>query len=193
MYEDWIEEIVKRYRGGSILDTACNNGYFLVRALQKGMSRATGYDRDDYTRSVEVLNRITGVEAQFHHRWYSSWTHTIEGVQPHDVAVASAIMQHLSDPLYFLAFLGKMAREAIFFFTGMAESDAYSIHYGEPNRFYTDDSFPVCFDNDTGLSRGLLFKSLKLMGFKNIEILSYKDSWLPKEFFGSQRAILASR
>lgn len=37
MYDDFVSEIARRYPGGSLLDVACNNGYFPVRAEQLGM------------------------------------------------------------------------------------------------------------------------------------------------------------
>lgn len=195
MYEDWLNEIAQRYPGGTLLDPACNNGYFLVRALQRGMRAATGYDRADYTGSVSFLNQLTGLNARFIHRAYSPWTHTIDGCQPHDVAVASLILCHISDPLYFLAFLGKMAREAIFLFAGMGTDPGYRVYYSKPNKFYSADEFPVCFDNDVGLSEDLLFDSLALLGFKHIDVLEHKSTWLPESWYrlGNQKAVLARR
>lgn len=195
MYEDWLDEIAKRYPNGTILDPACNNGYFLSGALKRGMSRATGYDRANYSAAVSLLNEILGTNAVFHHKAYNSWTHSIEGCESHDVAVASLIMCHISDPLYFLAFLGKMAKEAIFLFTGMGTEPGHRIYYSKPNKFYKSDEFPNCFDNDVGLSKDLLFDSLELMGFKNIKVLEYTPTWLPKDWYdtGNQMAILAMR
>ena len=195
MYEDWLDVIAQTYSGGTLLDPACNNGYFLTGALLRGMKYATGYDRVDYTKSVEFLNAILGTNAGFHHRAYSSWRHTIEDCEVHDVAVASLIMCHISDPLYFLSFLGKKAKEAIFLFTGMGLDPGYGIYYSKANRFYKNDDFPVCFDNDVGLSKDLLFDSLALMGFKDIQILERKDTWLPEKWYntGNQQAILAMR
>jgi hypothetical protein len=104
-------------------------------------------------------------------------------------------MCHISDPLYFLAFLGRIAAEAIFLFTGMGTDAGYRIYYSKPNRFYSSDEFPVCFDNDVALSKDLLFDSLALMGFKNIDVLGYKSTWLPASWYnsGNQQAILARR
>jgi hypothetical protein len=195
MYEDWLDAIAVAYPGGSLLDSACNNGYFLTGALSRGMKKATGYDRVDYTASVQFLNQTLGTNATYIHQAYSPWTHRIEGCEPHDVAVASLIMCHLSDPLYFLAFLGKMAKEAIFLFTGMGIDPGYAIYYSKANKFYPADEFPVCFDNDVGLSRDLLFDSLCMMGFTDIRILPHKPNWLPLSWYnnGHQQAILAMR
>jgi len=74
-----------------------------------------------------------------------------------------------------------------------SNTDDFLITYEKPNRFYKDKKFPVNFDNDCGLSRGLLFEAFDQMGFKNIHILDYTDTWLPKKWVGSQAAILACR
>jgi hypothetical protein len=94
MYEDWLDVIATTYPGGTLLDPACNNGYFLAGALQRGMKKATGYDRADYIGSVQFLNDVVGVNAKFVHRAYSPWTHRIDDCVPHDVAVASLILCH---------------------------------------------------------------------------------------------------
>ena len=49
------------------------------------------------------------------------------------------------------------------------------------------------FDNDTGLSRGLLFKSMEWMGFTKVVEVPYRESWLPRQWFNSQRALLFLR
>lgn len=196
MYDDWLDVIAQSYPGGTLLDPACNNGYFPVGAIKRGMSVATGYDRADYTKSVAFLNKVVGTNAIFNHRAYDpKQQHTIPGCKQHDVAVASLILCHISDPLYYLSFLGKMAKEAIFLFSGMGVEPGYRIYYSKPNKFYTSDTFPVCFDNDVGLSKDLLFDSLEMMGFKNIKVLPHQDNWLPKSWYdtGNQLAILAMR
>lgn len=167
----------------------------IICALQNGMKRATGYDREDYSTSIAFLNEVTGSEAKFVHQAYSSWSHSISQCEPHDVVVASSIMCHISDPLYYLAFLGKMAREAIFYFGGMGTEPGYRVYYSKPNRFYSSDEFPVCFDCDVGLSKDLLFDSLRMLGFKTIRTLPYKATWLPARWFntGNQQAVLAMR
>src|SRR5688572_11154935 len=51
MYEDWLDDIAKMYKGGTIIDPACNNGYFLTGALLRGMKAASCYDRENYSKS----------------------------------------------------------------------------------------------------------------------------------------------
>jgi hypothetical protein len=61
------------------------------------------------------------------------------------------------------------------------------------NKIYNDRPFLYGFDNDTGLSRGLLFKSMDWMGFIKIVEVPYRESWLPRQWFSSQRALLFLR
>lgn len=77
----------------------------------------------------------------------------------------------------------------------MGLEPGYRVYYQKPNRFYEADEFPVCFDNDVGPSKDLLFDSLSMMGFRKIQILPHKDSWLPASWYnlGNQQAILAMR
>lgn len=193
MYDCFLDRIVARFPGCSLADMACNNGYFVVGAAMRGMGRCTGFDREDYGASVSFLNSLTGVDAKFNHSSYDSWSHIVKGFEPHDVVVASQVMQHISDPLYFLSFVASRAKKALFLFTGMGETDELQVYYQQPNRFYKDSKFPNCFDNDVGLSRGLLFKSLDMLGFDEIVEIPWEESWLPKSWYGSQKALLCIR
>jgi hypothetical protein len=113
------------------------------------------------------------------------------------VVVASNIMQHISDPLYFLNFLGGRAKKALFLFHGIGDTDDYMIYYSKPNRFYpvSERPFPTGFDNNVGLSRGLLMEGLKQLGFTNISEIPRRHTWLPNSFLnlGNQRAFLCLR
>jgi len=195
MYDDFVDAIVQHVPGGTMLDVACNNGYFIVRGAERGMSRCVGYDLGDYSQAVGFLNSVVGTKAQFENVAYDSWKHEIPGCQQYDVVVASNIMQHISDPLYFLSFLGGRARKALFLFTGMGDTNEYLVYYSAPNRFYKDRKFPLGFDNDVGVSRGLLWESLKQLGFAQIIELPRRDTWLPQSFLdlGCQKALLCLR
>lgn len=195
MYDDFIDAIVTHVPRGTLLDVACNNGYFLVRGAERGMSQCVGYDLGDYSRSVAFLNSVVGTKAKFHNTGYDSWKHEIPGCDKYDVVVASNIMQHISDPLYFLNFIGRRARKALFFFHGVGDTDDYLVYYSKPNRFYKDRPFPVGFDNDVGLSRGLLMESFKQLGFSHIIEIPRRDTWLPNSFLdlGNQTAYLCLR
>ncbi|MBS0154074.1 MAG: hypothetical protein JSS38_05760 [Nitrospira sp.] len=193
MYDCFLDHIAERFPGCSLADMACNNGYFVVGAALRGLRTCTGFDRADYSSSVSFLCSLTGVDVEFRHRSYDSWNHTVQDFAPHDIVVASQIMQHLSDPLYFLSFVASRAKKALLLFTGMGDTDEFLVYYQQPNRFYTDAKFPVCFDNDVGLSRGLLFKSLDMLGFDEIIEIPWQESWLRKSWYGSQKVLLCMR
>lgn len=193
MYDCFLDHVAERFRGCSLADMACNNGYFVVGAALRGLSKCTGFDHGDYSSSMSFLSSLTGVDVEFRQRSYDSWTHIVKDFEPHDIVVASQIMQHISDPLYFLSFIASRAKKALLLFTGMGDTDEFLIYYQQPNRFYKDASFPVCFDNDVGLSRGLLFKSLDMLGFDEIVEIPWQESWLSKSWYGSQKVLLCMR
>lgn len=193
MYECFLDEIAARFPGCSLADMACNNGYFPIGAAVRGMGPCTGFDMGDYSASVSLLNKLTGSNVKFRHRQYDSWNHFVPGFKPHDVVIASQVMQHISDPLYFLSFVASRAKKALFLYTGMADTDDYRIYYADPNRFQKNTRFPNCFDNDVGLSRGLLFKSLDMLGFDEIIEIPWTESWLPQPWYGTQKALLCIR
>ena len=195
MYDDFVAEIARRYPGGSLLDVACNNGYFPVRAEQLGMRGCAGMDRrSHHWAAIKVLNSITGTAVSFVNQGYSPVTHGAKVGRRYDVVVASAIMCHLPDPLNFLAFLGSIAKEAVFFWGQMLDTDDYLIAYNEPNRFaMTNRQFPHGFDDNTRLSRGLFRRSAELMGFGNIVELPYRDTWLPAQWYAPHKAWLCMR
>lgn len=193
MYDDFVAEIARHYPGGSLLDVGCNNGYIPVRAEQLGMRGCAGTDRRSHQwAAIRTLNNITGTSVSFLNRAYSSRAHGARIRRRYDVVVASAVMCHLPDPLNFLAFLGSLANEAVFFWGQMIESDEYLVGYNEPNRFRREP-FPWGFDDNTRLSTGLFRKSVELMGFREIVELPYRETWLPAQWYAPHRAWLCKR
>jgi SAM-dependent methyltransferase len=192
MYDDFVAEIAQRYPGGSLLDVACNNGYFPVRAEQLGMRSCAGMDVPRHWAAIKVLNNVTGTSVSFLNQRYSPETHTAKVGKRFDVVVASAIMCHLPDPLNFLTFLGSIAKEAVFFWGQMLDTDDYLIAYNEPNRF-NELPFPHGFDDNTRLSHGLFRRSAELMGFGDIVELPYRDTWLPAQWYAPHNAWLCMR
>lgn len=194
MYDDWIDATcasVGHLSKLSVVDTACNNGYFLYRFWEKGIRECVGYDRADYSASINLLNNITGYKVRFVHEPYNPRTHKINGCKKYDIVISSAIMCHLSDPLDYINFLGSITNKALLLHTRVSEENAFIIYLGKANRYYEEDSFPVCFDNDVTVSRGLLFESLRMVGFHDIIEVEYKDSWLPKDWYRWQKTLIA--
>ena len=189
MYDDFMTEIAGRYRGGSFLDVACNNGYFPVRAQMLGMQKSVGADAADFGASIRFLNEILGTRAKFIRAPYDPRRHSAPIRRKYDVVSASAIMCHLPDPLNFVAFLGSMAREAILFFGQVVDTDALLTVYFPPHPALSANSlpFPYVFNDNTRVSRGLLYFSFEKMGFKNIVEMPWRDEWLSPYFRADYR------
>jgi hypothetical protein len=223
MYQDYIDAISQAFpnRGLSVLDVACNNGYFPVEFSARGYKTCVGADRANYSSSIAELNSVLRTRARFWPRHYCSWTHTFksnriaDGLQrlfgpernywhrlhdagvllrpepTFDITIASQIYQHISDPLYFIAFLGRITRKALLFFGGMRDASDFRVCYSKPNRFDSTKRFPVNFDNDVGLSRSFLYECLQFAGFKEIIVLPYDERrHLPARWMGTQQALL---
>jgi SAM-dependent methyltransferase len=181
MYDEWIAAICQYTSGNeSVLDVACNSGYFLQAFARKGYRECIGYDLLDKTEVFAYLNSILSTDVRFIHERYDSWTHQLPGCQPADVVIASAILLHLSDPLYFLYFLGAATRKVLFLFTRVIRAPEYIIYYHEPAKYY-HDPFPICFDNNNYISTGLLQLSLRKLGFREVVELRANSGWIPQQ------------
>ena len=185
MYDDWVDSVCRHSVGKeSVLDVACSSGYFLQAFARKGFRECVGYDLLDKTEVFAYLNGILGTDTRFIQQRYDSWTHQLPGCQPADIVIASAILLHLSDPLYFLHFLGTVTKKILFLFTRVIQAEEYVLLYHEPNLYYKDDPFPVCFDNNNHISTGLLHLSLRKMGFREVIELKPREGWIPESVMG---------
>ncbi|MBK7413926.1 MAG: methyltransferase domain-containing protein [Dechloromonas sp.] len=171
-YDSLVEQIIDHTAGGidnnSFLDVGCNNGYIPISFSQRGAKRATGCDRQDFSRVFNFLNSIQGTNAEFIHAWYEPQQHRIAGVEAFDVVTSMAMLCHVSDPLHLLAELGRLSKNALFVWTLFNHDDSNVVRYGTPRGDYPGDVFPYCFDNLTAISVPLFHKSMELMGFSKI-------------------------
>ncbi|HEY5316191.1 MAG TPA: methyltransferase domain-containing protein [Pirellulales bacterium] len=178
-YDGLIRFIASRYPGKTLLDVACNNGYFPVRAELFGMAPSFGMDIGGwYRKSVALLNSACGTHATFTHAVYDPGSHRAPLEGQYDVVVASAIMCHLPDPLNFLAFLASKAKEAIFFWGQLIDSSNLLVSYQPPHAGLHDRPFPFCFNDNTRISRGLMELSFKQLGFKHVIEVPWQHDWL---------------
>jgi hypothetical protein len=187
MYDAFITEIANRYPRGSLLDFACNNGYFPVKASQLGMRGTVGIDVATYfSKSIDLLNEILGTDAQFASALYDPRTKTAPVSGKYSVVCASAILCHVPDPLDFLAFLGSLASEAVFFFGQVIDTDELIVSYQKPDPILAlrdlEVRFPYRYNDNTRLSRGLLYNAFEDMGFKEIVEFPWRSEWLPPYF-----------
>jgi SAM-dependent methyltransferase len=177
MYDDLLDEVAARFPGASLLDVACNNGYIPVGAELRGL-RASGMDLGDYGASVAFLNKCLGTNASFKHQWYDSNTHRFPSNEAYDIVVMMAIMCHIPDPLNFLGAAAKRANKAFLFWGQIVETDALLVSYQPPHPNLSSlRDFPVCFNDNTRLSRGLFELSLKQLGFRDIVEIPARETW----------------
>jgi SAM-dependent methyltransferase len=189
MYDAFVTAIARRYPGGSLLDFGCNNGYFPVKAEQCGM-KGVGCDANpQFRESIGLLNDALDTRAGFIHALYDVRRHSAPVEDRYTVVCASAMIGNLPDPLDFLAFLGSLAAEAIFLVCQVIETDALLISYQMPHPALgpAELPFPLRFNNNTRLSRGLLYHSLEEIGFKKIEEIQWSDDWLPPYYNANYR------
>ncbi|HEX3656964.1 MAG TPA: methyltransferase domain-containing protein [Pirellulales bacterium] len=178
-YDGLIRFIAERFPGKTLLDVACNNGYFPVRAELYGMAPSFGMDMgSQHSYAIEFLNGTCGTHATFLHASYDPISHTAPVEGKYDVVVASAIMCHLPDPLNFLAFLASKAREAVFFWGQVIDTDNLLVCYSPPHQNLHDRPFPYCFNDNTRISRGLMELSFKQLGFKEVVEAPWQDNWI---------------
>jgi hypothetical protein len=196
LYDGFIDGICRHLGDISQLtfaDVGCNAGYFPVSFLKRGAKQAVGFDREDYHKTFAWINAVLNTGAEFVHKGYDGKHQCIPDAGQFDVVVSVAVLCHLSDTLQHLAALGGMAKKALFIWTPVTTDDDYCIRFGEPNKYYGADSFPLCFDNRVRPSAKLLRKSLELMGFSQIVEFANPPNGMPKSFFKAHAAILAMR
>lgn len=193
LYDHFIDitlDHVGGAEGNSFLDVGCNTGYFPLSFARKGAAFAAGCDRQNFQPSFDLLNGVLGTNARFLHTHYDSFRHVIPRVETVDVVTSFAVLCHVSDPLFHLACLGKLARKAIMVWTIVNLDERLSVHYGEPRGDYPSDGYPVCFDNLVCPSDAMMMRSLELMGFSRVVrvpelgIAPHQYSWKGYPFRG---------
>ncbi|MGP0059743.1 MAG: class I SAM-dependent methyltransferase [Beijerinckiaceae bacterium] len=178
MYDDQLDEVARRFPGGSLLDVACNNGYFPVGAELRGM-QGTGMDYYDYSQSVSFLNKTLKTNAKFIHAAYDSRAHKLPLRKEFDVTVVSAIMCHLPDPLNFLRAVSGVTKGALLFWGQMVNSRALIVSYQAPHRDLSElKDFPYSFNDNTRISRALFDLAMAQLGFREVVEISPRDGWL---------------
>lgn len=197
LYDSIIDLIVEKIGDPKALtfaDVGSCTGYFPYSFALRGAKRAVGFDAVDYRRAYRLMNSILRTKAEFRHQAYNSESGAIRNAGTFDVCTSIAVLVHLSDPLQHLAFLGKMARRALFVWTYTSENeeDHLAIHYQSQNRYYKSTRFPYCFDV-MQISPALLRRSLELMGFTEIHQLKNCPAGMPDYWFERQRGYLAIR
>ena len=182
MYDGFVETIAQLYPGKSLLDVACNNGYIPVSARNAGMGPCAGMDLGpQHAESIEFLNKVLGTDVEFFHRRYSPMDRCAEPLpRKFDVVCASAILCHLPDPLNFLAYIGSLANQAVFFWGQTIDTEHFIVSYNKPHPCLGDlGAFPYCFNDNTRISIGLFKYAMQSMGFNRLIEIPYRP-WIPE-------------
>jgi hypothetical protein len=178
MYDDLLDEVAGRFPGGTLLDIACNNGYFPVGAELRGMKGA-GLDLGDRTDSFSVLNGALGTKARFLPVAYDSRSHALPVDEKFDVTVMTAIMCHLPDPLHFLSAASAITNRAILFWGQVVNIDSPIISYNKPHPSLSDPAeFPNCFNDNTRISLGMFKQAARLLGFSEVIPIEPRPTWI---------------
>ncbi len=172
-YDYWLRSIAKSYGDMSaalVVDTACAEGYFLYGLLGHGAGRCIGYDISDrMAGAIGFLNRVTERHVEFRNIPYDMRQHKISGAPLADIVISSAIMVHLSDPTFYLEFLGSITQKVLFLYSAFEESDEFRITHEFPRMHHDNDAkFPLCFSGRTTISTGLLKFALADLGFNQV-------------------------
>lgn len=181
-YDSFIKKLACMYPGGSLLDVGCNNGYFPVRAELAGMHNCAGIDQGEHNgKTIQFLNGILGTHVQYHPRQYSPEARGSEPLpQKYDVVSASAILCHLPDPLHFLSYLASLAKEAVFIWGQVIDTEHFIVSYSHPHPDLSSFTrFPYHFNDNTRLSAGLLKHAMASLGFPHVTEIPKEDNWIP--------------
>jgi hypothetical protein len=182
MYDAFVETIARLYPRKSLLDVACNNGYIPVAARRAGMLSCAGMDLGpQHGESITFLNNVLGTDVEFFHRRYSPMDRCAEPLpRKFDVVCASAILCHLPDPLNFLAYLGSLANEAVFFWGQTIDTEHFVVSYNNPHpSLGVQGPFPYLFNDNTRISIGLFKHAMQNMGFSRLIEIPYPP-WIPE-------------
>lgn len=194
MYDSWIVSLCNllgSIDNMSVCDTSANQGYFLYRLLERGAGNCIGYDLIDESVNFAVMNQITGLTANFIHTQYDMMKHHIPGAQVADIVISTAMMCHLSDPLYYLDFIGSITKKALLLFSTIDDEKNFRIIYDGAKYYYPDQSFPICFDQLNHVSSELIYFGLRELNFHKIIELHHQKNWMPKKWYKRFKTIIA--
>ncbi len=186
IYRYFIDSIVENLGGDisdlSFAEVGCNTGYFLHALALRGAAKCVGLD---YTPNAEVFkwfNRVLNTNSEFRFAEWNPLEHRLlYGKMPEvDVALTIAVMCHLADPLYHLAFLCDHSAKGIFIYTPVNKDKGLTVSYGNPAKYPNALSWPLGFDNEVRPSVPLLRMGLKEAGFDDIREVKCPDSLSPR-------------
>jgi hypothetical protein len=185
LYDGFLDFVAAQYGGDlsrlSFGEIGCNTGYFMHGASLRGARDAYGFDFTPNYDLTALLNRRLGTNVNFEFAEWNSLHHRLDhAAMPEvDVVMTMAVLCHMADPMYHLAYLCDHARDSILIWTptnDFIENSCPMPHwksdlvlsFGSPRRHPNALNWPVGFDFNMRLSIALLKLCLEEAGFSEI-------------------------
>jgi len=184
MNNDLINAAIKflpNVSNSTVLDVGCNDGSLLFEALKHGFASGVGFDQEDHSACVSLLSGITNLNGKFVQNQYDMYNHKFSHTYVADMLICSAVLPHISDPIYFLDSLSKMTNKVLLLTGGISSESGKKIIYdGKPNKY--GGKFPTGFTHSNKITKELLGYSLQECGFKQIFDVEWQSMW-PERFW----------
>ena len=182
MNEDLISLAIKFITDISIstvLDIGCNDGSLLFTALKKGFKSGTGFDQESHSECIGFMKKLTKLNGSFIQNQYDMYKHQFDKTIVSDFVICSAVLPHISDPVYFLDTISKLTNKVLLLTGGISQESGKKIIYGgKPNRY--GGKFPYGFTHSNKITVELLNYSLMECGFKEVYEVEHDLTWPDK-------------
>lgn len=169
----------------TVLDVGCNDGSLLFSALKYGYKSGIGFDQEDHSKCIEFVQSVTKLDGKFIQTQYDMYTHRFSNHVEADFVICSAVLPHISDPVYFLDSLSKMTNKVLLLSGGISSESGKKIIYGgKPSRY--GGKFPAGFTHANKITKELLEYSLTECGFSKIYEIEREQTWPDKYWYEEQ-------
>lgn len=188
MFEDFLDLAIGLVDDPmDVLEIGCNDGSLLLRALDKGCTKAIGYDMEkNHERIFDLWQKVTPYDIEFVHNKYNSIEHFMPNTKTADFVIANAVLCHVSDPLHFIKFLSGITNKVLLISCGVENKEGFTINFHGNPKEYGSSVFPDVFTHHTTVSKDLFFYSLRECGFKNIYEIEHSDTYPPQFWYYGQ-------
>lgn len=136
------------YRGSSVLDIGCNEGYFLFEAMRRGCPTGLGLDArpENLAKAAFVRDRLglTGARLQ-----QADALATDFGEASHDLVFLLGLIYHVEDPIGLVRRAARAARQVLFVETQLCSSPApIPFGWGHPDQYLQGRAYFVAHVED---------------------------------------------
>jgi hypothetical protein len=141
------------YGSATLLDIACNEGWFLFELVKRGMRHGLGIEgREENLAKAEFIKAKLGrSNCEFR---LGDVLSTDYGVETHDVVLLLGIVYHVENPIGLLRKAAAAARKYLFVETQLCRPrEAISYGWGIPGEYHqTEDCFALVAEDDNPLA-----------------------------------------